>query len=359
MQIGTNEGSFPVAAGIRWAKTYHAVVATPVRVHELFSGLLSWAAARIVSAAALFAIVAAVAGAFLSPLAALTPFAAVLCGLAFAAPMAALAGGVENHAGADGRLPLPPPPHLPLLRHVLPDRSAARLARAGRLGDAALAWGRALPRPRDRRDRGAADARPRRVPRRRSRSPARCSPSASSPESCSREHRRRSAAPHPALGAARGPARLPQRRRRPAQLAAGPVGLLRAGVLPARHRPRRGRARRGRELRRRARSLQGVRGPGDAGGVGDERRRLRVDDQRLREAQVDEDVRRRPRHAARDPRRRARRADLRAHARRHLRGRLRRGHARNGPRSNPGGPYSRYRRRSSWVQRSRLSGSSA
>ena len=40
---------------------------------------------------------AAIAGSFLSPLAALTPFAAVLCGLAFAAPMA-LAGGVENHA---------------------------------------------------------------------------------------------------------------------------------------------------------------------------------------------------------------------------------------------------------------------
>ncbi len=98
MQIGTNEGSFPVAAGIRWAKTYHAVVATPVRVHELFSGLLSWAAARIFAAAALFAAVAAIAGSFLSPLAVLTPFAAVLCGLAFAAPMAALAGGVENHA---------------------------------------------------------------------------------------------------------------------------------------------------------------------------------------------------------------------------------------------------------------------
>src|SRR4029450_1129269 len=98
MQIGTNEGSFPVAAGIKWAKTYHAVVATPVRVHELFSGLLSWAAARIFAAAALFACVAAVAGAFIPPLAVLTPFAAVLCGLAFAAPMAALAGGVENHA---------------------------------------------------------------------------------------------------------------------------------------------------------------------------------------------------------------------------------------------------------------------
>lgn len=98
MQIGTNEGSFPVAAGIKWAKTYHAVVATPVRVRELFSGLLTWAAARIFAAAALFAAVAALAGAFLSPFAALTPLAAVLCGLAFASPMAALAGGVDNHA---------------------------------------------------------------------------------------------------------------------------------------------------------------------------------------------------------------------------------------------------------------------
>jgi lipooligosaccharide transport system permease protein len=97
MQIGTNEGSFPVAAGIKWARTYHAVVATPVRVHELFSGLLGWTAARILAAASLFAAVAAIAGAFLSPLAVLTPVAAVFCGLAFAAPMAALAGGVDNH----------------------------------------------------------------------------------------------------------------------------------------------------------------------------------------------------------------------------------------------------------------------
>src|SRR4029450_5191152 len=56
MQIGTNEGSFPVAAGIRWAKTYHAVVATPVRVQELFSGLLSWAAGGILAAAHLLSL---------------------------------------------------------------------------------------------------------------------------------------------------------------------------------------------------------------------------------------------------------------------------------------------------------------
>ncbi len=96
MQIGTHEGSFPVMAGLRWVRTFHAVVATPVRVAELAGGLLLWAAARILVASAIYAAVAAVAGAFTSPLAVLTPLAAVLCGLAFAAPMAALAGGVNN-----------------------------------------------------------------------------------------------------------------------------------------------------------------------------------------------------------------------------------------------------------------------
>lgn len=96
MQIGTNEGSFPVMAGLRWVKTYHAVVATPVRVPELVGGLLAWASARIFVAAGIFAAVAAVAGAFSSPLAVLTPFGALLCGLAFASPMAALAARIEN-----------------------------------------------------------------------------------------------------------------------------------------------------------------------------------------------------------------------------------------------------------------------
>ena len=99
MQIGTNEGSFPVMAGLRWVRTYHAVVATPVRVPELAGGLLLWAAARMFVAASIYAVVAAIAGAFLSPLAVLTPFAAVLCGLAFAAPMAALAARIENSMG--------------------------------------------------------------------------------------------------------------------------------------------------------------------------------------------------------------------------------------------------------------------
>lgn len=102
MQIGTNEASFPVMAGIKWARTYHAVVATPVRVSELFLGLFGWVAVRIVAAAAIFTAVSAAMGAFRSPWAVLAPLAALGCGLAFAAALAALASALEDSSWMTG-----------------------------------------------------------------------------------------------------------------------------------------------------------------------------------------------------------------------------------------------------------------
>ncbi|MEX2211916.1 MAG: ABC transporter permease [Gaiellaceae bacterium] len=102
MQIGTNEGSFPVMAGLKWTRTYHAVVATPVRVAELFTGLFAWVALRIVVAAAIFTAVSAAVGAFRSPWSALAPLAALLCGLAFAAPIAATASALEDGSWLTG-----------------------------------------------------------------------------------------------------------------------------------------------------------------------------------------------------------------------------------------------------------------
>jgi lipooligosaccharide transport system permease protein len=102
MQIGTNEGSFPVMAGLRWVRTYHGVVATPVRVGELYTGLVAWVALRIVVAGAIFTAVAAAIGAFRSPLAVLAPVAALLCGLAFATPLAAIAAYAEEGSTLTG-----------------------------------------------------------------------------------------------------------------------------------------------------------------------------------------------------------------------------------------------------------------
>ena len=96
MQLAMIEGSYSIMAGVRWLRTYHAVVATPVRVAELVLGTLGWAAARIVTATAIFTAIAAVAGAFTSPLAVLAPLAALLCGLAFFTSMSIVAAGSDD-----------------------------------------------------------------------------------------------------------------------------------------------------------------------------------------------------------------------------------------------------------------------
>jgi lipooligosaccharide transport system permease protein len=96
MQVGTNEAMYPIMAGIKWLRTYHAVVSTPVRVSELVLGTLGWAALRIFVAAVIFTAVAAAGGAFESPLVALAPLAALLCGLAFFAPISVVGAGSEE-----------------------------------------------------------------------------------------------------------------------------------------------------------------------------------------------------------------------------------------------------------------------
>jgi lipooligosaccharide transport system permease protein len=96
MQTASSATTYPVLAGLKWLRTYHAVVATPVRVSELVAGVLAWTGARIVLAVSVFALVAGVGGAFATPLAALAPLAALLCGLAFAAAIAAFSASLED-----------------------------------------------------------------------------------------------------------------------------------------------------------------------------------------------------------------------------------------------------------------------
>jgi lipooligosaccharide transport system permease protein len=103
MQIGANDSMWPVMAGIKWLRTYHAVMATPVRVGELVLGTIGWTAIRMFVAACIFTAVAAVGGAIPSALGVLTPFAALLCGLAFAAPITAFSAALEG--GDDGWFP--------------------------------------------------------------------------------------------------------------------------------------------------------------------------------------------------------------------------------------------------------------
>ena len=47
MQIGANESTFPVMAGIKWLKTYLAMLATPLEVTDVLYGHLLWITTRV------------------------------------------------------------------------------------------------------------------------------------------------------------------------------------------------------------------------------------------------------------------------------------------------------------------------
>jgi len=87
MQTGAAEGSWPVFAGIKWVKSYHAALATPVQVGDLVAGNLLWVGVRVTLSAAAFAIVSAVLGAISPVEVALALPSAILTGMAFAAPV--------------------------------------------------------------------------------------------------------------------------------------------------------------------------------------------------------------------------------------------------------------------------------
>jgi lipooligosaccharide transport system permease protein len=96
------ESLWPVMAGTKWVRTFHAMVATPVRPVDVYSGVVGWTAARAAAGASIFLVVAAILGAVLSPWGVFAVPAAALCAAAFAAPLTAFAASQET----DARFPL-------------------------------------------------------------------------------------------------------------------------------------------------------------------------------------------------------------------------------------------------------------
>ena len=99
MQVAAFECTWPVMAGLKWRKTYHAALATPIRARDLVYGQLAWVTVRLLLTTAAFVAVMAVFGAARLPggVAAVAP--AVLTGVAFAAPITAFAAWLENEYG--------------------------------------------------------------------------------------------------------------------------------------------------------------------------------------------------------------------------------------------------------------------
>ena len=99
MQLAASESMFPVMAGIKWLRTFHATLATPVGVRDLVVGQFLWTAFRLSLGAVSFLVVLALFGILAGPAAVLAVPAAVLCGMAFATPITAFAATQGNDQG--------------------------------------------------------------------------------------------------------------------------------------------------------------------------------------------------------------------------------------------------------------------
>jgi lipooligosaccharide transport system permease protein len=99
MQTASFESTYPIMGKISWRRNYEAILATPIEVHHLLIGELGWIAFRLTTMSSVFMIVLTLFGIPRSPLALLAIPAAVLTGVAFAAPIIGFSATRTNDSG--------------------------------------------------------------------------------------------------------------------------------------------------------------------------------------------------------------------------------------------------------------------
>jgi lipooligosaccharide transport system permease protein len=96
MQTAALESSWPVAAAIKWSRTYYAMIATPLTERDAFVGHQLFVVTRVLTSAAAYLAIIAAFGAVSSWLAVFVIPVAVLIGTSFSMPMAALGARVAD-----------------------------------------------------------------------------------------------------------------------------------------------------------------------------------------------------------------------------------------------------------------------
>ncbi len=99
MMTGAGDASWPVMAGIKWRKTYDAILATPVGIRELVIGHLSWVGVRLVFVTVVYSGVMTAFGATTLAQGALAVPPAVLTGLGFSAIITAYTACLKDEQG--------------------------------------------------------------------------------------------------------------------------------------------------------------------------------------------------------------------------------------------------------------------
>jgi lipooligosaccharide transport system permease protein len=99
MQVGAFAVTYTIMGRIRWNRVYQGMLATPVSIPGIVVGELGWVAIRLALAGSVFLAVMTVFGLATAPSAILAVPAAVLTGLAFAAPVIAFTATQRNDQG--------------------------------------------------------------------------------------------------------------------------------------------------------------------------------------------------------------------------------------------------------------------
>jgi lipooligosaccharide transport system permease protein len=99
MQIGAGDAAYPVMAGLKWRKTYQAVLATPITVRDVILGHLGWVTIRLTMVTVIFASFMVAFGATTPLQGAMAVPPATLTGLTFAALVAGYTARIKNESG--------------------------------------------------------------------------------------------------------------------------------------------------------------------------------------------------------------------------------------------------------------------
>ncbi|QIK76248.1 ABC transporter permease [Nocardioides piscis] len=100
MQLAVGETTYPVMGAIKWHRSYHAQMATPLRVCDIVNAHLVFVALRIASACAVFLLVLAPFGVFVTwwgPV--LAWFGLILLGMAFATVVFGISARMTSEEG--------------------------------------------------------------------------------------------------------------------------------------------------------------------------------------------------------------------------------------------------------------------
>lgn len=99
MMVASVESTFPVFAGFKWIRVYHAMAASPLTAVDIVLGHLLWIGLRVLLAAGSVGLAMELVPSTRAGRLPLAVLAAALCGLAFAMPLAAYAAGADTERG--------------------------------------------------------------------------------------------------------------------------------------------------------------------------------------------------------------------------------------------------------------------